>query len=157
MLDRGTHRGADVGRFFLLLAVGAIVGVAGCVNDCERLCEAYYQMELRCTLLPCDASANPPELGCPAESTGSCSDDTGASLDENVEIQNAEYRVQQCQSDYRRLRPGSDGEPSEAEVCQTYLPEIERILEDYDSKTNTCDRLVLCEEFVNLQTELGLE
>lgn len=129
-------------RWAILLA---LLCLCGCANPCERLCDAYFQMELRCDLLACDACA----------SNDVCTGDEGAAADSNVLLQEAEYKIQQCKSDYRRLEDGADGELSEGEACQSYVPTLESLVEEYDRATDDCDRRVLCQQFEAIRVEMG--
>lgn len=131
---------------------------SGCANPCESLCEAYFQMELRCDLLACEDAAIDPPLTCSAEpAQGTCPRDGDGVVDENGALQATEYAIQQCQADYRRLKP-SDGQlASEGAACQSYLPDLESLLQEYDDASDSCTQLQLCGSFYILTAEMGLE
>lgn len=150
MESRQVRGRPGAGRRVHAAVLGGLL-LGSCANPCERLCDVYFQMDLRCDLLPCDADAANPDITCsaaPAE---------GACPDSNQHVQNTEYEIQQCQADYRRLRPATEGQPSEADACNTWVSTLDRMLTEYDATTDPCSRLVLCEEFRSIQTEMGLE
>jgi len=143
MLVRFRQGGA---AFSLLAGLGLLLSTSGCSNSCERLCESYYQMELRCELLSCDA--------CSTNSV--CTGEEGTPVEYNVLLQETEYKVRQCQADYRRLIDGVDGELGEDEACQSYASTMEGLVDTYDNSLDDCDRRLLCEQYADLQEEMGL-
>ena len=132
--------------------VGASIGLA-CANPCERLCDAYYDLSLRCTLL-CYPYQGGGEAVC--HESGPSSEVQPTPPDENYQIQQTEYQVQQCQADYAELKPASGGEPSEAASCQAWVPTLESLLDQYNAARDDLARGALCDEFYRYQAQMNL-
>lgn len=142
------------GGFWLRWGVGVLTLLGlGCANPCERLCDAYYDLNLRCTLL-CYPYQGGGEAVC--HDDGTSTELVPTPPDENYQIQQTEYQVQQCQADYAELKPASGGQPSEAASCQTWVPTLESLLEQYNAAGDDLARGALCDEFYRYQAQMNL-
>ncbi len=106
---------------WVFFAVGVTALLGACTsNRCQRLCDAFYQMELRCALfanhdqyhpLRCEAGANDPQQL----------------------RQQADYDIRRCEQDF--LNPSCE----EQEACCKAVC-FEALLEDFDAVVDTRER-----------------
>ncbi len=97
------------------VALGLLAGCQG--NRCQRLCEAFYQMDLRCALFAAHDQYHP--LRCEA----------GVSDPQQLR-QQADYAIRRCEQDF--INPSCE---EQAMCCKVVC--YESLLDDYDAVVDT--------------------
>ncbi len=98
--------------------LGAVILTAGCkANRCQRLCDAFYQMDLRCALFAAHDQYHP--LRC----------EPGTSDPQQLR-QQADYAIRRCEQDF--LNPSCQEQLS---CCKETC--FRALLDDYDAVVDT--------------------